>query len=306
MRHQTDILLVRNAQPDERRWDELRRFARAWNAAHAHRFEDVMGILLKIQFPDNTVAEFAELSRRLAALEAAQGIHVNSYTERVYEESDYGAGDFVKVFGVGLDGREGRPFVLNEAEVMRPGAPCVRCGWRDAFDCDQTGPFEIDEGLLEEPLEDGTPAPAGGWDFVHAPAGHKLVSRRLAGVLKENGVRGYALQRVVAGRGGRPSERVFQLSANRALVAPCPEHTRTVGGEFCPSCGAAYGKLEGDYYVSDAALGDDEIIACHRNLAAILYVSYRVYRLLVAAGLRQITARDVIKVCRHAGESRRD
>ena len=299
MKNQTDITLLKNEQPSEQAWSVAQEFARAWNETHQHQFQDIMSFMLKVSFTDSTTPECEDLLKKLAQLESESKIKFHTYSEEVYEPADYGADGFINIIGISLDGREDRPFVVNESEVLESLDPCPRCHWHDTFDCRQTGPFVIDETLLDQPLADGSPPPAGGWDFVNAPAGHEIISRRLAELLRDNKVQGYSLEKVISQQTGNESERMFQLISEKAILIPCPQHTRIDGQGFCPICGTAWGNLEGTYCVRADVIGSAEIFSRHRNKGAMLYVSHRVYKLCSEANIQRIIPGEVVKICRH-------
>jgi hypothetical protein len=299
----TEISLLPEQPPSKTAWNQVCRFVAAWNERHVHRFQDVMGCFFTAVIPDKTVPALAELQHAVEALQAKHRFKVSTLESRVYDAADYAAADFVDILGVGLDHGGGRKLVLNQRQVLRASAPCPGCGSLDPFSQTQSGPFLIDEAVLDRPLPDGEPAPAGGWDLVNAPAGHKLVSARLVDVLEKGGVKGYTLEPVLASKQGRtraePSRRMWQLLAKRALVAPCSEHTRMREGYHCPSCGTALGDVDGDTFVSDESLGGDDIFAAHQNRAAVLNVRGRVYQLLTAAHLGRIIPNQVLRLCHH-------
>jgi hypothetical protein len=191
------------------------------------------------------------------------------------------------------------PLVVNEQEVFAAASPCPRCGQQDLFDIAKTSRFVIDETRLHVGVAGGPAPPPDGWDAVHLPNGHRLVSHRFAAVLGDNDVKGYELHEVIDAATCDISPRVFHLTAKKAVLTPCPDHTVVGGAGFCPECGMALGSLEGYFYVRADWIGNDEIISRHPRRGAMLYVSRRVQGLLDAASLTGLHRGGVLMVCRH-------
>jgi hypothetical protein len=298
MKIETRITLIRTEQPAEEVWTRLQQFARDWNRSHAHPFTESMGIFLDLTFEDSSYPEYLEISEALKKLQADLRIQVHIVRQRIYDEDDYATADFVEINGAALDETPGNQLTLNARDVLTP-QPCPRCGYGDVFSQVQTGPFAINETELDHLGADGAPPPREGWDFLEVEGGHKLVSTRFSALLSEHSVQGYTLEPVLAGRDGAASKRISQLRARRAIVSPCPEHTRAIDGYFCPECGAAHCEVEDEDWVRSDWIGQDEVFARHRHRGAIFYVSGRVYRLLVEAGLQQIKPGRIFRICHH-------
>lgn len=298
MRKEVRITLIRTDQRNEAVWIRLLRFAREWNRHHIHRFTESMGLFLDLTLEDSRHSEHDEILRALKTLDPDDNIQVHVVPRRIYDANDYATADFVEINGVALDETSAGKLTLNAREVLSP-EPCPECGYYDAFSQVQSGPFVIDESKLDRAAADGRLPPPDGWDFVEVGAGHKVISSRFAALLSQNRVQGHTVEPVLTGRAGVPSTRISQLLARRAIVCPCPEHTRTVGGGFCQTCGAADCEVVDEDWVRSDWLGQDEIFARHRNRAAVFYVSGRVYRLLVDAGLEQIKPGRIFRICDH-------
>ena len=298
MKRTWTIALFQHEQPDESVWRELERLVARWNAREEPKFENVMQFMWQANFDATTRPQLDRLLAALDALRQTRGAAYHHASRQLLEDEDYAIADFIEILGVGL-GTSARPFLLNESSAIGRPQPCPRCGAQDAFSVPQREPYVIDETLLDEPCEDHPRSPAGGWDLVNLPNGHKLFSRRLAALLDEHAVEGYDLIEVLAGTRRRRSKRMFQLGAKRAVPAPCPEHTTIVGRPFCPACGTGYGSLDGFFWIRRDWIGDDEIVARHPNRGALLHVSRRVYEALLAASFAGIHRNAVMRVCDH-------
>jgi hypothetical protein len=297
MKIEVRITLIRTEQPSETVWNRLKRWASDWNENHLHSFEESMGIFLDLTIEDSRHPEYREISAALQTLRDDLQIQVHIVPHRIYDANDYATADFVEINGAAPAETSG-PFTLNAREVLTP-QPCPECGYFDAFSQMQTGPFAIDVTQLDQPAADAALPPPEGWDFVEVGAGHKVVSGRFSALLANHRVQGYTLEPVLAGQDGTASTRVSQLRARHAIVCPCPEHTRPIDGYFCPVCGAAHCDVDDEDWVRSDWVGEDEIFARHRNRGAIFYVSGRVYRLLVDAGLQQIKPGRIFRICHH-------
>lgn len=297
MRVATRVTILETDQPNRSAWRELRRFVEQWNAGHDHRFCGA-GPFLDLTFDDSAHPEHDELVAQLARLSARHETNVHVVRERIYEARDYDEAAFVEIWGVGLDDDGTSRLVRNAGRVLR-SAPCPQCGACSVFDQTQTGPFVVDEACIEHPAVDGTPAPAGGWDFIEVHGGRKLVSVAFADVLRRANATGYRLEPVLSHRDCAASTRLFQLTACQAVLVPCPEHTRAIDGEFCATCAVARCDVDDEDSVRADAVHGVDLFARHRNLATILYASGRLYRALTAAGLGYVRASRIFRVCHH-------
>lgn len=299
METESRFTIIRTEQPSAPAWKRLRQFAAAWNRQHAHRFTESMELFLDVTFEDDRNLEYREFLTAIERLQADAGIQFHVVRQRIYDANDYASADFVEINGVGLDEQPGSKLVLNADEVLTP-EPCPQCGGSTVFDHVQSGPLVIDEAQLDQLTSGGTPAPQGGWDFVEVESGLKLVSGRFAAVLTNLAVAGYSLEPVMA-VGGGPSARAWLLRARQAILVPCAEHTRPIDGDFCPSCGTAHCDVEDEDFVRADVVGQDQLFARRQNHASILYVSGRVYRGLIDAGLQQVRPSRLFRICRHEG-----
>jgi hypothetical protein len=241
------------------------------------------------------------MERVVAQLEALKRSHGAVYhlaSRSLLEEDDYKTADFIEILGVGL-GNAARPFLVNESTAFGTPIPCPKCGAQDAFSAPQREPFVIDETLLDQPNSSGAKAPRGGWDIVNLSNGQKLISQRFAGTLDEHDVVGYDLVEIIDGATRRPSKRMSQIAATRAILIPCPVHTVVEGGSFCPACGTGLGVLNGYFWIRDDWIGENEILSRHPNRSAMLYVSRELYNLAREAKLSGIHRNDVLRVCQH-------
>lgn len=297
MKRSWTITLLRHEQPTDAAWLAAGRFARAWNARGSQPFSDVQGMMWQIAYGQEGRAEVERLTKELRALEASAGARFHLAWRDALEDDDYAKADLVEVLGVDLE--IAPPLVLNGDAALAPGEPCPACGWRDAFDSALREPLVIDMARLGAPAAGGEAPAERGWDAVNLPNGGLLVSRGFLSVLEASNARGWRPVPVIDGATGRPSDQAASLAAARAILAPCPEHTTIDGEPFCPSCGTAYGDLEGYFWARSGWIGDDEVVSRHPGRASMLHFSQRVYRRLMAAGLNGPRRNDIMMVCPH-------
>jgi hypothetical protein len=299
MRRSWTVSLFRHQQPDGAAWRALERLVTAWNKGRergAPRFEPVQDFMWHATFGADARPQLDRLLGQLSELAArTDAVHHLAWRDRV-EEDDFAAADFIEILGV--DPMLTPPFLVNAETALLPGPPCPRCGSQDALDGVQTEPFRIDERRLHDRGPDVPPG-AGGWDAVNLPNGHLVVSRRFAAVLADNHVRGYRLHEVIDAATGRSSERMVHLTAERAVLTPCPEHSRIDGDPFCPECGTAFGTLDGYFWARADLVGDDEVLSRHPGRGAMLHVSRRVHDALREAGLNGVRRNNVLMLCHH-------
>jgi hypothetical protein len=299
VRRSWTITILHHEQADEGVWQDVADLVRDWNATETATIEPVLDFMYQANFDERDRDRLDRLVHRLQDLERTRGraaaYHLASRVS--LDEDDYRRADFVELLGTDLEMTP--PLVMNEAEAFAPPSPCPRCGWQDPFDVAVASRLVVDETRLHVGVAGGPPPGPGGWDVVHLPNGDKLVSQRFVAVLRDNDVRGYELHDVIDAATGSVSPRVFHLTAKRAILVPCPEHTKVDGDGFCPECGTAHGNVDGYVYVRSDWVGDDEVISRHPRRGAMLYVSRRVKALLDAAPLEGLQRGDVLMVCQH-------
>lgn len=299
-------ILVFPEQPSESAWQVLERAAANWDRTHRYQFSQPMRMLLQLRLPDTALPEYRELVAKLEVLRSEVALRVEPSYRRVYDAQDYVAAPFVEIWGVDLDTLPERPFVLNREQALVAPVSCPSCHWNDAFNACQIAPFEIDESLLDQPLQGTEQKPAGGWDCVNLPNGHKLVSQRLISLLEEGDVRGYELLPVLVGKTGKKSTRMFQILARRTILVPC---NQSEGVSYCETCGAVldlprdrpsnqlFSTPDPEFRIDEGQLQGDEILSRHSGRGAMLYISQRVYRMLLERPVIGIVPGEIIRVC---------
>jgi hypothetical protein len=292
------VSLFAHEQPSPRVWQRLVRLATKWNARQRIHFEPVMETMWHATFDAASKDELDALITLLREAEAEHGAtHRLAWRDHL-EARDYDEADFVGLLGVGA-GTEAQPLVVNEAAAFVDAGPCSRCGHHDAFDVRIAVPPVVDEAVLEVEADGALPG-AGGWDLLNLAHGGLLASIRLVAVLEAQHVSGFEVGEVHSARTGRPSERVCLLSASRAILAPCPVHTRVDGAPHCAACGTAHGMVDGLFRVGPEAVGDDGIVSRHPGRSGRLFVRRDVWGALDAAGLNGLGRFDVMAVCDHS------
>lgn len=303
-----EFTFLRHEQPGEEAWRQISDFAANWNSQFDPKFVKTLDFLWIIRFTElKTRPEFAVFLHELTTLRSNYSVQYHATSATHLDASDYLGADFVEILGISLEGIKRRPFILNEQQALGPPVPCPTCGWQDMFSAVQKAPFEIDEDLLDHPLADGGDAPRGGWDCVNLPNGHKLISTRVVGVLRQADVRGWEVLPVRAGSKGKDSTRMFQLLAVRAVLILHDASSSGNETQFCPTCGAARAlppdydttvlRLAPDYCVRKADVDTDEMFSRHSGRGAMLYVAHRVYQLLQNAQLNGIVPSTVVNLC---------
>lgn len=236
--------------------------------------------------------ESGKMAEALAQDLATVGAQSLRSVRTVYEDEDYAKADFIRVTGVDLS--LDPPFVRNAAAVYHAEPPCSQCGHHDVFDVTVAEPPRIYEALLDRPAPDGSQPGPHGWEAVNLPNGGLLLSMRLFAELRDSRVVGLACEEVLD-ISGAPSARMVALRAPVVVLTPCPRHSRAEGADLCPGCGTAHSNLDGYFWMPRSIVGKSEIVSRHPQRAAMLYVSPRIYGILVEVpGIRR---GDPARVC---------
>jgi hypothetical protein len=307
MRTTAVFTFLEHEQPSAAAWSAVGEMAKEWNYAHVPKFLDTMGFLWSIKFEDQRGPSFPELLPKLEALQRDFNCRLHATSEAIYDETDYLAADFVEILGISLEGFAGRPFILNLNAALGAPVPCRACGWQDMFSTVQKAPFAIDETLLDVALPGGGAPPVDGWDCVNLPNGHKLVSRRILSLFKENRVSDFDIMPVLTGTSGEESQRMFQILARKFVSTTVLPNSRAQLS-VCQVCGAVRDRNVGDHSefssltpaswcVRKEDVAEDEILSRHPGRGAMLYVAQRVYRLLMAGGVNGIVPSAVLTLC---------
>lgn len=233
----------------------------------------------------------AEVADALAASLVAAGVEPLRSWDSKYEDEDYAVADLIAIFGIDLS--LDPPFVRNEADAYREDPPCPQCGHGDAFDVTVVAPPQIDEAMLDAPIDGSQPGPHG-WEVVNLPNGGLLLSTRLITELRDAGIRGLATEPVLDATGA-PSRRMAAVRAPVSVLTPCSSHSRVDGAAFCARCGTARGDLEGFFFMPRSSVGTAEIVARHPHRASMLHMSVRACAIIgEAAGFRR---GDPVRLC---------
>lgn len=275
------VLFAAHEQPDEQTWLHLDRIVEEWNAGPGKAIDTTVPFLRQITFSSHEHAARDLLFARLDRVDGAV-LHVNEFEE--LDEADYAASDFVGIFGID----PADEFVRNADSVLVPGGPCGVCGLQDSFDVVQSGPFEIDTACLH-----GAP------DVVNLPGGGLAVSRRILEDWRAQGFTGWREHDLIDVDTGEASATWCQLSADRAVLTPCPEHTIVDGAPYCQGCGRAFGELIGPFFVRLDLVGDVELFARHPSQRAMFYVGQGAFAAMRALDARGLNPRDQMQRCSH-------
>jgi len=308
MRTTAVFTFLKHEQPSEAAWIALGEIAKQWNDSHTPKFSDSMSFLWSINFEDQRDQSFSEFLQQLDSLRRNFACKFHATSELIYDEADYLSADFIEILGISLEGFIKRPFILNAGDTLSSPVPCHACGWQDMFSVAQRAPFAIDERLLDLAIPQGGSPPQGGWDCVNLPNGHKLVSRRILSLFEENQVTGFDVLPVLSGTSGKQSQRMFQILARKFVPATVLSNS---GAQLsiCQVCGAVLDPNVGDHAelaslltpttwcVRRKDVAQDEVLSRHPSRGAMLYLSQRVYRLLVGAPLNGIVESTVLALC---------
>ncbi len=298
MRRTWTFTILKHEQPSDAAWQAILHFITEWNNAHVPKFTPVADFMWHVNFDTDMMDSMESLTSQLETLKQKAHITYHEASRSILEDDDYARADFIQIVGVHFDSLP-NPFVLNMDEAILPATPCSECGYQDIFDSEQQAAFVIDENLLNSSIENESPEGEGGWDLIELPTGQTLVSNRVAEFLESNGVKGYKIVEVINGDTDRASERIFQLVATRSVLNPCMEHSRIKGEPFCPICGAAHGDLEEYFWIRKDWLSGNEIVSRHPNGSTMIYVSRRIYQLLIIQKFNGIHREDVMFCCKH-------
>jgi hypothetical protein len=279
-------------QPDPAVWEALVRAVDEWNRWDGPRVDTEVDGMRLAAF-DETQQEAQE--RLVARLRALPGAVVQVSARQHLDQTDYDAADLVGVSGMDpLDG-----FVVNESAALIDLPPCSTCGQQDLLDREQVAPLRVDEEQLDEAAADGSLPGGSGWDLVGLPHGGLAVSRRLVAAWETARLTGVVVGDLLAASTGRRSERVVQVTAARAVLPPCPEHTVSEGAPHCPACGRARSNTIGLVHVRPDQVGTEDLVSAHPQRHALLYLSRRAYESTLAISPAGLVVQDAWSVCRH-------
>lgn len=283
MRRTWTVALLRHEQPTQDTWEELEELVLAWNAGPGPRFDTSIPFLRQAVFDEH---ERPALDRLLAALDRVDDAAVHVAGREALEDEDYERADLVGLLGAD----PGAGFVLNEPAALSDAGPCETCGEHDAFDVVQNTAFVVDESRLDTGVE-----------IVNLPGGGLALAPRLLDAWEAAGVVGLERRALVSAATSAPSPLLAQVTAQRSLLTPCPEHTVVTGAAHCPGCGRARGDLVGYFWVRSDEVGDHDVVARHPGRRAMLFVSRRARATLQERVTGRLVLHDVIRVCAHPG-----
>lgn len=297
-----EYLFIEEEQPAPAAWEAVIAFAAEWNGKHQSKFVKgefgEWGVVLKGGIYDEEYPVLAEAIEKLkndGQVIAFLGA-VDTRRPEDFEKSPY-------VAIVGDAYPEG--FVVNAKNAFGKKEKCPQC---KRFE-QQSGPMLetliIDESFLDiqvDPSPDFSPP---GLDLINLENGALLVSKKMIALFESCKVKGYELLPVISHQTGKPSERVFLIRANKAILQPCEVHTPATPEGICPVCGRILGGLLGYYYVREEWLGPDQVFSRNRQRYSAIYVSNELYQAMKSLGTKGMLPAFGIYKCRHAPEAKK-
>lgn len=268
---------MRNEQQNEQAWQAIEEFSREWNATHQSQFTQKRENVLSIVLPGGIIdTQLTTLDGLLASLKTNAGIkYVRGVVDKRRPE-DFENAPWVQIAG----DQYPQSAYENYAAVFEKPRPCERCGAPQRT-APLTGvPLIFDESVLDKKIEGLPQYDPPGLDVINLPNGAFLVSARVADLFSENNVSGYELVNVLSKETGQPSQRLFLLKTNKAILDACPEHTPRDPGAICPVCGKVRIGVLGNFYVKNEWLEGAEIFSRTPYHLSAICISNRLYKLL--------------------------
>ena len=283
-------------QPDESAWDSINQFAIEWNKNHRSQFKKgesgEWGAVLKDGINDQ---EYSILSKEVEKLHVDH--HAKFFLGAVDDRrpEDYERAPFVAIVGNTYP----LEFVVNFKEAIGEPKACSNCGNKDTHNAPILKTLIIDESFLEKQIDDSPDYTPPGLDLINLTNGTLLISKRIAQLFESLNVKGYELISVTSKATQRPSEKIFLLRANKAILLPCNIHTPTTQEGICPACGRILGGVLGNYYVRKEWLGEDKIFSRHPWKYASIYVSNDLYHAIKKINAKGLLPAFGIYECNH-------
>lgn len=292
-----EYLFYRNEQQSEQAWQAIEQFGREWNTSHNNQFtpkrEHVFRIILPAGIND---PEMAALDEVLTPLKTTAGIkYVRGIVDK-RKPQDFEKAPWVQIVG------DQYPLTSyeNYAAVFSPPGQCERCGTPQRTGALTGVPLIVDESVLDKKVEGLPYYDPPGLDLINLPNGAFLVSERVAGLFSANNISGYELVNVISKETGQPSQRLFLLKANTAILDACEVHTPRDPGAICPVCGRVRIGILGNFYVRAEWLNGAEVFSRNPFHLSAICVSGRLYKLLKEMDCKGMLPASGIFSCDHS------
>ena len=291
-----EFLFFDYEQPNEEAWRAINEFASQWNQNHMSKFVKgemgEWGVVLNNGILDE---EYPVLRESVGQLK--KKYNVASFLGAVDNRKPE---DFEKAPLVAIVGNTyPLNFVFNLKEAIGNPMPCSNCKRMDPHSGPIIKQLIVDESYLDrqvDPSPDYTPP---GLDLINLSNGALLVSKKIADLLKSKHVQGYELIPVISKGTKKPSEKIFLLRTNKAIIKPCNIHTPTTEEGICPICGRILGGVLGDYYVREEWLEADQVFSRHPFKYASIYVANELYHAMKNVGTKGLLPAYGIYKCNH-------
>jgi hypothetical protein len=289
-------LFFESEQPSDEAWNAMAAFAAKWNEDHESKFtvgeseEWSVHLAKGIKDPDYKI-----LDRALHQLKKEKGVTWFLGVADKRKPKDFENAPFIQITGNTYP----LEFVVNHDTLFGPIVPCRECGAIDETNRQLLGTPIVDESFLEKqihPSPDYTPP---GLDLIVVNNSLLLVSKIVADHLQSNRVRGFELLPVISQSTQKPSERIFLLRSNRAILKPCNVHTPTTQEGICSTCGRIIGGLLGYFHVREEWLDKDEIFSRHSLRYDAINVSNRLYHIMKKQKIKGLLPSYGIFTCTH-------
>lgn len=281
-----EIILLKYEQPAESAWNEILRFADAWNQTKEIQFistEMSKQIFeLNVYFPNEDHPELKELEDILRQ-KSSEFRWKWLRTDRKYypTRAEIEARDYILIIGDGYPD----DFFMNESAALSVMKSCKTCGTKDPDLTVQKQAPQIDEAFLDTENETNDRYESKGLDIINLQHGALLVSSRFMKVIKDNKIQGCTFLDVF-NRAGNRSDRLFQLAADPViLLSDDPQEE----GAICATCGEMLRPTTTDLVVRRDRLSGSSFFSTSPARIYDIYVSKQVYQLLKAANIRGLT-----------------
>ena len=261
-------------QPTVDAWEEFEKFVHIWNQTEQRAFESEQEGEWFITFEKGLEdPEIPPFRNKLQALNSKTGLvwFVGIKDERRPE--DFEQSPFVEILGDTYP--EG--FIANEAVAFGPPEKCPQCGKGGNTFRNIVQPIIIDETFIGKSTSIAGKSIPLNLDIITLPNGGLLISNKVLQVFNKQKVKGYALAEVISKRTMSPSDNLFLMRAEKAIIQPCSEHTLVTESGICSTCGRILGGLLTHFNIRKEWLEDAAIFSRHPHCYAKIYLTNKLY-----------------------------
>lgn len=291
-----EYLFLQREQPDEQTWQAIEQFGNDWNTSHQSQFANRWGNGLSVILAEGiNDPELITLDEAIKTLKTTAGIkYVRGAVDNRNPE-DFENAPWVQIVS---DQYPAKTYENFNAAFTQPER-CERCHTQLRTGKPTGTPLIFDEAVLDKKVEDSPDFDPPGPDLISLPNRAMLVSIRVVNLLSTNNITGYELLNVLSKATKQPSQRVFLLQTQKAIMDACSEHTPRDPGAICPVCGNVRIGVLGNFYIREEWLEGAALFSRNPSHLSELCVSNRLYKILKESGCKGMLPSNGLFSCRH-------